>query len=173
LTRTLVLLAAALGCTSTETYESDLVVPADLKITLGAVHFVYRDWSTDMAEIVDRARAHEQAWTAVIRGAFEKEAAAQGLAGPGATLEIAVTDLRPGRHSFGWWVGSGDERAFVEARITIPDHGSFVIETGQMRGRFESLLKTVGRYCLVAARPIGGAGVSRCRIRSGASLARS
>ncbi|MHC4494098.1 MAG: hypothetical protein ACYTDU_21110 [Planctomycetota bacterium] len=130
------LLAAALGCTSTETYESDLVVPADLKITLGAVHFVYRDWSTDM---------------------FEKEAAAQGLAGPGATLEIAVTDLRPGRHSFGWWVGSGDERAFVEARITIPEHGSFVIETGQMRGRFESLLKTVGRKIAkqIAARRAG------------------
>ena len=142
---TLLLLAAALGCTSTATYESDLVVPADLKITLGTVHFVYRDWSTTMAEIVDRAHSHERAWTAAIRAAFEKEAAAQGIAGPGATLEIAVTDLRPGRHAFSWWVGSGDERAFIEARITIPDHGSFVIETGQTHGRFESLLKTFGK----------------------------
>jgi hypothetical protein len=144
LTRAL-LLAAVLGCTSTATYESNLVVPADLKLTLGAVRFAYRDWSTNMAEIVDRARAHEKAWTAVLRAAFEEEAAKQGLAGPGATVEISVTDLRPGRHTFNWWVGSGDERAFVEARVTIPEHGSFVIETGQPRGSFEGLLKTCGR----------------------------
>ena len=54
MTRTLLLLAAALGCTSTATYESDLVVPADLEVTLGAVRFAYRDWSTEVAEIVDR-----------------------------------------------------------------------------------------------------------------------
>ena len=139
------LLAAALGCTSTATYESALVVPADLKITLGTVRFVYRDWSTDMAEIVDRARAHEKAWAAVISGAFEKEAVARDLVGPGATVDIAVTDLRPGRYTFNWWVGSGDERAYVEARITLPGHGSFVIETGQASGRFESLLETFGK----------------------------
>jgi hypothetical protein len=139
------LLLAALGCTSTATYESDLAVPADLKVTLGTVRFSYRDWSTDMAEIVDRARAHEKAWTATIRQAFEKEAATRGLAGPGATVEISVTDLRPGRDAFNWWVGSGDERAYVEARVTIPDHGSFVIETEQTRGRFESLLKAFGK----------------------------
>jgi len=143
LTRTLLLLAAALvGCTTTETYESDLVVPAGLKVTLGQVRFAYRDWSTDMAEILDRARAHEEAWTSVIRHAFEKEAAARDLAGPGATVEISVTDMRPGRSAFAWWVGSGDERAWVEARVEIPDHGSFVIETSQARGRFESLLET-------------------------------
>jgi hypothetical protein len=139
------LLAGVLGCTSTATYESDLVVPADLEVTLGAVRFVYRDWSTDVAEIVDRARAHEEAWTAVIRAAFSREAADRNLAGPGATVEIAVTDLRPGRHSFSWWVGSGDEPAFLEARVTIAGHGSFVIETSQPRGGFESLLKSFGR----------------------------
>lgn len=138
------LLAAVLGCTSTATYESDLAVPADLKVTLGAVRFVYREWSTDNPGVVDRARAYEKAWTAVIRSAFENEAAARDLAGPGATVEVSVTDLRPGRHSFNWWVGSGDERAFIEARVEVRDHGSFVIETGQASGRFESLLKTFG-----------------------------
>lgn len=139
------LLAAALGCTSTATYESNLTLPADLKLTLGSVHFSYRDWTTNTAEIVDRARAHERVWSATIRAGFEKEAADRGLAGPGATVEISVTDLRPGRDAFNWWVGSGDERAYVEARVTIPDHGSFVIETEQPRGRFESLLKTFGK----------------------------
>jgi hypothetical protein len=154
LSKALLLVAAALGCTSTATYESDLTVPADLKVSLGAVRFVYRDWSTDTAAIVDRARAREGAWTAVLRAAFEKEAAVRDLAGPGATVEIAVTDLRPGRHTFSWWVGSGDERAFVEARVTIAGHGGFVIETSRARGRFESLLETLGREIVeqIAAR---------------------
>ena len=140
----LLLLAAALGCTSTATYESDLAVPADLKVTLGTIRFVYREWSTDNPVVVDRARAYEKAWTAVIRSAFENESAAQDLAGPGATVEVSVTDLRPGRQSFSWWVGPGDERPFIEARVEIRDHGSFVIETGQASGRFEKLLKTFG-----------------------------
>lgn len=141
----LVVVAVALGCTSTATYESDLALPAGLKVTLGEVGFAYRDWSTNTAEVVDRARAHEQAWRAVLGAAFEKEAASRDLLGPGAVVRIAVTDLRPGRDTFGWWVGSGDERALLEVRVEVPGHGGFVIETTQPRGRFESLLKTCGQ----------------------------
>lgn len=138
------LFAAVLGCTSTETHGSDLAVPAGLTVTLGAVRFAYADWTTDRAEILDRARAREEAWAAVLRQAFEREAADLGLAGPGVTAEITVTDLRPGRHSLRWWVGSAGEAAFVEARVTLPGHGSFVIETSRSRGRFESLLESFG-----------------------------
>lgn len=142
---TALLAAALVGCTTTETYESSLVVPADLQVTLGAVRFVYREWSTDTAAILDRARAHEETWAAVVRRAFEQEAAARGLAGPGAAVEISVTDLRPGRNAFRWWVGSGDEQAWIEARVEVDGHGGFAIETGQARGRFESLLGALGK----------------------------
>jgi hypothetical protein len=60
-------------------------------------------------------------------------------------VEISVTDLRPGRNAISWWVGSGDERAWIEARVEVAGHGGFVIETGRARGRFEGLLEDLGK----------------------------